>query len=166
MRFMRNRLAKLLLAFSISFSLLISGSMVIHTPSAQAASVTAAKADKIIRTAQSYKGKVKYRYGTRDSKRLIFDCSSFTQFVFKKNGIDIPWGSSAQARVGAPVKNKAQLKKGDLVMFSVSKPGRINHVGIYIGSGKFIHNSPSSGVAISDLNSGFWKNKYITGRRL
>ncbi|UUZ97652.1 C40 family peptidase [Paenibacillus sp. P25] len=109
---------------------------------------------------------MKYRYGTRDPQHLIFDCSSFTQFVFSKNGISIPWGANAQTRVGTPVKDKAHLQKGDLVMFSVGTPGRISHVGIYLGNGKFVGNSPSRGVAIYDMNTGYWKNRYITGRHL
>jgi lipoprotein Spr len=105
-------------------------------------------------------------FGTRDASRLIFDCSSFTQFVYQKNSVQIPWGSKAQAQAGTRVSDKAYLVKGDLVMFSVGTPGRINHVGIYIGNGKFISNTPSSGVSITDMNSGYWKNKYITGRHL
>jgi cell wall-associated NlpC family hydrolase len=52
------------------------------------------------------------------------------------------------------------------VFFSVGTPGRISHVGIYLGNGKYIGNSPSHGVAIYDMNSGYWKYRYITARRL
>jgi lipoprotein Spr len=117
-----------------------------------------------VSNAESYMGKVRYKFSTRDTQHLIFDCSSFTQFVFKQNGIDIPWGSSAQAHFGTRVPDKAHLSIGDLIMFSVNTPGHINHVGIYIGNGKFISNTPSSGVAISNLNSGYWSSRYITAR--
>ncbi|SDO04536.1 Cell wall-associated hydrolase, NlpC family [Paenibacillus sp. yr247] len=173
----KNRLIKSLVGISLSLSLLTSGTMILSPQSAHAATDSAAttatysatsasKDDRIVRTAQSYIGKVRYRFGVRDTNRLILDCSAFTQMVFKKNGITIPWGSSAQAKVGTPVKHKAQLRKGDLVMFSVSKPGRINHVGIYIGNGKFISNTTSSGVVIRDLNTGYWKDRFIIGRHL
>lgn len=171
-----NRLSKSLVGISLSLSLLTSGTMFLSPQSAHAAAAPAAtatysatsasKADSIVRTAQSYIGKVRYGFGVRDTNRLILDCSAYTQMVFKMNGITIPWGSSAQAKVGTPVKNKAQLQKGDLVMFSVSKPGRINHVGIYLGNGKFISNTASSGVVIRDLNTGYWKDRFITGRHL
>jgi lipoprotein Spr len=165
MVFMNSRFIKSLAGITLSLAIFASGTLVVGAKPAQAA-VTASQSDKIVQTAQSYMGKVKYRFGTRDASRLMFVCSSFTQFVFQKNCINITWGSSAQTRVGTPVKNKSQLVKGDLVMFSVSKPGRINHVGIYIGNGKFISNTPSSGVSITDMNSGYWKNRYITGRHI
>ncbi|MDU0206363.1 C40 family peptidase [Paenibacillus sp. MAH-36] len=162
----KNRLSQSLVGIALSLSLFGSASLLLPAPSAQAATVSASKADQIVNTALSYQGKVKYRFGVKDPQHLAFDCSSFTQFVFSKNGISIPWGSSAQTRVGSPVKDKAHLQKGDLVMFSVSTPGHINHVGIYLGNGKFVGNSPSRGVAIYDLNSGYWNNRYITGRHL
>ncbi|TBL74614.1 C40 family peptidase [Paenibacillus thalictri] len=127
---------------------------------------TTSKADKIIKSAESYIGKVKYKYGVRDPQHLIFDCSAFTQFIFAKNGVTIPWGSTAQSKAGKAVSSKANLQKGDLVLFSVSKPGHIDHVGIYIGSGKMIHNHPDKGVEITDINSGYWKDRFITGRRV
>lgn len=162
----KNRLSQSLVGITLCLSLFGSASLLLPAPSAQAAAVSTSKADQIVNTALSYQGKVKYRFGVRDPQHLTFDCSSFTQFVFSKNGISIPWGSSAQTRVGSPVKDKAHLQKGDLVMFSVGTPGKINHVGIYLGNGKFVGNSPSRGVAIYDMNSGYWKNRFITGRHL
>jgi cell wall-associated NlpC family hydrolase len=120
---------------------------------------------KIINTAKSFQGRVKYVFGTRDQKRLILDCSSFTQYVFQLNGKSIPWGSRAQARVGTYIPRN-QLQPGDLVFFSVSTPGQINHVGIYMGNGQFINNLPKKGVVISDFNSSHWTSHYITGRRV
>ncbi|MCZ8511020.1 C40 family peptidase [Paenibacillus filicis] len=155
---------KALILTAVSFSLLFSAASVSLPGSASAAEIYATHGDSIVSTATSYIGKVRYHFGTRDSQHLVFDCSSFTQFVFKQNGINIPWGSSAQTRFGTPVNSKSQLSIGDLVMFSVSTLGRINHVGIYIGNGKFISNVPSSGVVISDLNSGYWGSRFITGR--
>lgn len=177
----KNRLSKSIVGISLSLSLLTAGGVLWSPQAAHAAveagssidalnasstAISATRADSIVRTAKSYVGRVKYRFGVRDIQRLRLDCSAFTQLVFKKNGITIPWGSSAQAKVGTPVKYKSQLRKGDLVLFSVSKPGRINHVGIYIGNGKFISNTTSSGVVISDLNKGYWKDRFIKGRRV
>ncbi|MBD0382157.1 C40 family peptidase [Paenibacillus sedimenti] len=178
MTFMKkSRLGKSLVGISLSLSLLTSGSMLFNPQSAHADTISAdataaysatssSRADRIIRTAESYKGKVRYAFGVRDTRRLILDCSAFTQMVFKQNGISIPWGSKAQAKMGTRISSKSNLSKGDLVMFSVSKPGRINHVGIYIGNGKFISNTASSGVVVRDMYSGYWKDRFITGRRL
>ncbi|WP_052487993.1 C40 family peptidase, partial [Gordoniibacillus kamchatkensis] len=121
--------------------------------------------NNIVNTAKSFIGRVTYQFGTRDQSRLIFDCSSYTQYVFQLNGIHIPWGSRAQAQIGSFVP-RDQLQPGDLVMFSVSTPGQINHVGIYIGNGQFINNLPHRGVIISDMNSSYWNSHYITARRV
>lgn len=156
---------KLIGASAIALSLLFTSTAVtMPVPSASAQEIYATNGHLAVNIAKSYIGKVRYDFGTRNEARLIFDCSSFTQFVFKQRGIHIPWGSRAQTSFGTRVPSKSQLAIGDLVMLSVSKPGQINHVGIYIGNGKFIHNSPSSGVTISSLNSGYWGSRYITGR--
>jgi len=160
---MRKSLIATVLALSLLFSI---ASVVMASPLTPVQISTPAFSDNLIKTAESYQGKVKYVFGVRDLKHLILDCSSFTQLVFGKNGVYIPWGSNAQTHYGTPVKNKANLQKGDLVMFSVHTPGRINHVGIYIGNGKFIENIPKYGVVIADLNSKYWSMRFITGRHI
>nr|WP_275983846.1 C40 family peptidase [Paenibacillus hamazuiensis] len=154
----------MLAASALAVTLLGTCSGVAMASSAATAQISSSTADRIVNTAESYIGKVKYVYGVRDPQRLIFDCSAFTQFVFAQNGIKLPWGSNAQAQYGKPVTSKANLQKGDLVMFSVSTPGHINHVGIYIGGGKMVHNHPGRGVEITDINSGFWQSRFIVGR--
>lgn len=155
---------KLIIASSVALSLLFSTSSFMMPTAASAQEIYATNGHKFVNTAKSYIGRVTYRYGTRDPQHLIFDCSAFTQFVFKKNGINIPWGSKAQTQFGSRVPDKSQLAIGDLVMFSVSTPGQINHVGIYIGDGQFISNTKSSGVVTSSLRTGYWSTRYITAR--
>lgn len=140
-----------------------------NTPqvAASTSSMTSAqKADKLIKFAQSLQGKVKYKYGVNDPKNLIFDCSSFTKYALKQVGVDVKWGANAQYNQGKKV-SKSNLKKGDLVFLSVKTPGKIGHVGIYMGNGKFIHNTTGSvyGVTTSDLNKGYWKNRYVSAAR-
>ncbi|MFC5650624.1 C40 family peptidase [Paenibacillus solisilvae] len=134
----------------------VSSQFVVVTPAEQ----------NIVANAQSYIGKVRYHFGTRNLQKLILDCSSFTQLVFKNNGIDIPWGSRAQAKSGTLVKSKSDLRVGDPVMFSIGTPGKIQHVGIYIGNGLFINNQPGAGVNIKSLTSGYFNNRFIMGRHI
>jgi cell wall-associated NlpC family hydrolase len=144
------------------------GSSAPSTPSKPAAETpSSSKADAIIATAKSLIGKAEYDYGTRDPKRLIFDCSSFTQYVFEKHGIKLKWGTRYQKNAGTYV-SKSNLQKGDLVFFSVGSSSSIGHVGIYIGNGDFIHilDKSVSDVHISNLNSGYWKDHYVTARRV
>lgn len=129
---------------------------------------TSSRADQVIAVAKSYMGRVSYAYGTRNTTKLIFDCSSFTEFVFAKVGVDLKWGTKSQKSAGSYV-SKGNLAKGDLVFFDTigSNNGVINHVGIYIGSGQVIHNTPSAGgLLISSVTSGYWSTHYVTARRV
>ncbi|WP_438432773.1 C40 family peptidase [Gorillibacterium sp. sgz500922] len=157
-----KKFTALLLAAVLAFG----ASAMLPAKKAEAATASST-ASKVISIAKSYQGKVQYQYGVRNTSKLIFDCSSFTQFVYKKVGITIPWGANAQTKSGTKITKTANLKPGDLVMFSVSTPGKIGHVGIYIGNGKFIHNlSPKYDVVISDLSKGSWNKKFISGTRV
>jgi cell wall-associated NlpC family hydrolase len=133
---------------------------------ATASATSAQKIDKVIAISKSLMGKVRYKFGVNNPSRLWFDCSSFTKYVFAKQGISLKWGSKAQSKQGVYV-SKSKLKKGDLVFFSVGTPGKVNHVGIYIGGGKFIQNTIGgsvNGVIISDLSK--YSKRYITARRV
>jgi hypothetical protein len=114
----------------------------------------------IIDTAYKYMG-VPYVWGGTTPKG--FDCSGFTQYVFKQHGISIPRVTQSQVLTGRPV-SKSNLKKNDLVFFNTYTTN--GHVGIYIGAGNFIHASSSSGVTIGNLSSSYWKKKYSTARRI
>lgn len=122
---------------------------------------------RVIDFAKKYLG-TPYKYGT--SGPSSFDCSGFTSFVFKNTGIAISRSSRDQAHDGEKV-GKGDLRIGDLVFFdTVGKvDGNITHVGIYIGDGKFIHASSGKNakkVVISDLNEGYYKDRFVTARRL
>jgi len=97
-----------------------------------------------------------------------FDCSGFTSFVCRKNGINIPRTSIMQGEVGLKVARK-ELKEGDLIFFDTSKEkkGYITHVGIYLGNNNFIHaSSANKKVVISSLNQSFYKARFKWGRRV
>jgi len=123
-------------------------------------------ADAVVDFALSLKGKVRYVFGKNDPDAFIFDCSSFTKFVFASAGVDLKWGSRAQSQQGEYVPAD-ELEPGDLVFFSVGTAGKVNHVGIYIGDGQFIHNTIGktfNGLLISELDN--YSDRYITARRV
>lgn len=105
---------------------------------------------------------VKYSYGGTTVKG--FDCSGFTQYIFKKLGIELSRSSNSQAKEGKRVA-KSDLREGDLVFFNTNGKG-ISHVGIYIGDGKFAHASTSRGVTIDALESKYYAPRYVTARRV
>lgn len=114
----------------------------------------------IIASAQKYMG-VPYVWGGATPKG--FDCSGFTQYVMKENGIQIPRTAAEQYAAGTPV-DKANLKVGDLVFFTTYKPGA-SHVGFYMGNGKFIHaSSGADQVTVSSLDENYYVEHYIGSR--
>ena len=96
-----------------------------------------------------------------------FDCSGLTSYLYNKVcGISLYRNSAAQSNNGYPV-SKSNLKQGDLLFFSTNGSGSISHVGIYVGNGKMIHAStPSTGVIISDIESNYYSNTFVTARRI
>ena len=115
----------------------------------------------IVATAKQYLGS-KYTYGG-SSPSTGFDCSGFTSYVFKQHGISLNRTAAAQYSNGVAV-SRANLQPGDLVMFGKSG---INHVAIYIGGGQIIHAStPSTGVRIDSLSTGYYNNNYVGARRV
>lgn len=107
---------------------------------------------------------VRYSYGGTTSRG--FDCSGYVRHVFKELGItSLDRTSSGMYGQGTAVK-KSDLQPGDLVFFNTSGK-RVSHVGIYIGSGKFIHASTSKGVIKTSINDKYyWGNKYVGAKRI
>ena len=119
---------------------------------------TSSKGNEIVAYAKQFLG-CKYVYGGTTTKG--FDCSGFTQYVYKNFGVNLNRTAAAQYSNGTSVKN---LQAGDLVMFGKSG---INHVGIYIGGNTFIHAANSKrGVTTDTLASGYYKTNYVGARRI
>ncbi len=122
------------------------------------------KCKRIENDAKKKLGK-RYVWGASGTKNT-YDCSSFTKYVYRKNGIAIPRTSIMQSKHGKYVKRK-DLKKGDLIFFDTSKrrKGYVNHVGIYLGNNKFIHaSSAKKKVVVSNLSK-FYGQRYKGARR-
>ncbi|TGE37069.1 peptidoglycan endopeptidase [Desulfosporosinus fructosivorans] len=121
--------------------------------------ISRSDSSSLVDNARSLTG-VPYVYG--GTSRSGFDCSGYTQYVYKGSGISLPRTSSSQYKVGSSVK-KAQLQEGDLVFFATNNSGP-SHVGIYIGGESFIHAS-NSGVRTSSLSEGYYADRYLGARR-
>ena len=119
------------------------------------------KATAIINTAKQYLG-VKYVWGGTSSSG--FDCSGLVQHVFASHGITLPRVSRDQYLIGNNVDFN-NLQPADLVFFSLNGDKVVNHLGIYIGDGQFIHASSSKGVVISEFSS-YWTSYYSGAKRV
>ena len=122
--------------------------------------------EKIQEEMEKYLG-VRYKRGGNSTNG--FDCSGFVKQIYSEVfGIDLPHQSSEQNRssIFTPVSSD-ELKTGDLVFFSAGRNRKgINHVGIYLADGKFIHSARTKGVAISSLEDSHWKARLVSSKRL
>ncbi len=118
---------------------------------------------RIIQTAHRFIG-THYRWGGA-SMQGGFDCSGLTMTVYRLNGMQLPRNSRYQYRAGTRVSRDA-LQNGDLVFFATQGKGRISHVGIYAGQGRFIH-APGKGkrIRLTSLSNPYFSSCYIGARR-
>ena len=121
------------------------------------------KVDVLIALAKSKIGDG-YIYGKTGPEH--FDCSGFVYYLFKESGNPIPRTSLEQSKNGKKLTRKA-LKKGDMVFFDTYERGHVNHSGVYLGDGRFIHASSGKAMAvtISELDKGFYVDKFRWGIR-
>ncbi len=106
----------------------------------------------------------KYRRGGMSRKAV--DCSGFTGLIYKTVfDQQIDRVSTVIAKNLKESVAKEDLLPGDMVFFSTFKKKYINHVGIYLGEGKFIHASIKKGVTVSRLDEGYYSKAYRKGGR-
>ncbi len=112
-----------------------------------------------LKTAFDLRGTL-YRMGGASEQGL--DCSGLVWVSFASAGIRLPRTSQEQFHATERVGRDA-LQPGDLVFFKTgrSKKREIDHVGIYVGNGKFLH-APRRGKAVSlaSLSESYWDSRY------
>ena len=123
------------------------------------------KRSSIISNARAHIG-TKYKAGGKTPAG--FDCSGFSFYIFKENGIALQASSTLQSSQGIKIKTK-DLEKGDLLFFGSGE--RINHVGIVTKNEKgklsMIHSSSSRGIIEEDITeSAYWQKRLLFGRRV
>ena len=108
---------------------------------------------------------VPYRWGG-NTPESGFDCSGLVNFVFRDMGrINMPRTAREIAALPIPQVRDGRLAPADLVFFGDSSG--VNHVGIYVGQGRFVH-APNSGgtVRLDELNGHYWREHYLGARRV
>ncbi|WP_270886727.1 C40 family peptidase [Pedococcus sp. 5OH_020] len=128
-----------------------SGSTVSRSADRVAPASTKPATGGVLGIAARYEG-IMYRYG--GTTPAGFDCSGFTQYVFRQVGISLPRTAEGQRAATTPVSNP---QPGDLVFFG----SPAYHVGIYAGNG-MMWDSPRSGKAVA-LRS-IWSGSVTYGR--
>jgi len=132
---------------------------------ADPASAATEQSKQLIEGGKEYIG-TPYRMGglIKNGEPVAFDCSLFTKHVYAALGVELPRTSKAQAKAGEKVE-RGNISQGDLLFFRTNGKS-ISHVAIYVGDGKMIHASSNHGVTISDMNSSYWKKRFVTARRV
>ena len=107
-----------------------------------------------------------YVWGGTNLKTGV-DCSGFVYAVYKNFGITLNRSSATMVNNGVEV-SKSNLQAGDLVFFNSGGNSDICHVGIYCGDGTYVHSTDGAayGVTVTNLNSGYSANTYVTARRV
>jgi hypothetical protein len=106
-----------------------------------------------------------YVWGGTDLKGGV-DCSGLFYSVFKKFGLSIPRVTYDQIGQGKAIKMN-ELQVGDLIFFDTAAKSGPDHVGMYLGDGKFLHAPrPGKSVEISDLKSGYYQDAFMGARRM
>jgi murein DD-endopeptidase / murein LD-carboxypeptidase len=123
------------------------------------------KPNQVISTAEKFVGTPHCMGGTT---ARCMDCSGLTYTSFGAHKIMLPRRSQDQARYGRIIFDRNDLKRGDLVFFtkSYNSPDYITHVGIYMGSDRFLHASSSQGVIVSPLSNPWWSQRFVFGTRV
>ncbi|MFN3702397.1 C40 family peptidase [Thermomonas sp.] len=106
-----------------------------------------------------------YRYGG-NTPEGGFDCSGLVGYVFRDMlDLKLPRTTRELAALQGPRIRPEQLAGGDLVFFGDG--GKVSHVGIYVGEGRFVH-APSTGgtVRLDRLDGSWWRDHYSGARRL
>lgn len=105
-----------------------------------------------------------YRAG--GMSRSGFDCSGFVGKIYNEVfSIELPRSSSQMKNCGWRITLRSAFA-GDLVFFRSHRIGRINHVGIYLGKGRFVHASVKHGVTYSNLNELYYQKRLAMVRRI
>jgi cell wall-associated NlpC family hydrolase len=114
------------------------------------------------RTAERFVG-IPYRWGGENVVDGM-DCSGFVRAVYNLCGLSIPRTSRDQYKAGESVE-KEELQDGDLVFFGSSED-TINHVGIYVGNGRFVH-APRRGeeIRVTSVDESYFEKRFVGARR-
>ncbi|WP_324317221.1 C40 family peptidase [Arenimonas sp.] len=107
-----------------------------------------------------------YRYGG-STPEGGFDCSGLVGFVFRDAaGLKLPRSTRELIDLNAPKVDRDDLQPGDLVFFN-PRGGRVSHIGIYVGEGRFVH-APATGgtVRLDSLESAYWRKHYVSAKRI
>lgn len=95
-----------------------------------------------------------------------FDCSGFTQYIYKNaGGISIPRTTDQQYKIGTSVA-KSDLQPGDLIFYKNTYKKGISHVGVYAGNNMVLNATSSNGIDLVSMDNSYWGPRYAGAKRV
>lgn len=115
-------------------------------PAKKPARASGATAARVMAIARSLRG-IPY-VATGYSPSQGFNCSSYTQYVFQRVGINLGGAYTVTQYARSRHISRSQARPGDLIFYYNYKNDFLGHVGIYAGNGMFWH-APRTGRVVS-----------------
>lgn len=139
-----------------------------QTTSGANVSAATPRTEDIVEIAKQYLG-YPYVYGA--SGPDAFDCDGYIAYIYDLAGITLP--DNSYDNYGTRINDRLDLRVGDLVFFdTLFVDGNLaDHVGIYIGDGKFIHvdtrlSKREVSIDSMTLDNGWYTARFVWGIRI
>ena len=121
---------------------------------------------RVERAALAQQGKP-YVFGTAGPDS--FDCSGLMKYAYAAAGVTLDHNTRSVASDDRyrTISDPSQLRRGDLVYFdTIANATEIDHVGLWLGRGRFVHASSSGGeVMISEFDEK-WQSRFVLAKRI
>jgi cell wall-associated NlpC family hydrolase len=93
-----------------------------------------------------------------------FDCSGYTQYIYRQ--LDIPIRRICTQQIGDGIAVPLEeIQPGDLVLFQHNSPRFVSHVGMYVGSG-YVLQSGDNGVSYMSVHGPYFTEHIKAVRRI
>lgn len=110
------------------------------------------------------------KYALGGNGPATFDCSGLACYAMTQAGYSVSrYSAAAYSQISSWTKigGVSSLKKGDLLFFKSDGSPAISHMGIYTGSGQFVHASSGQGVVmVSAIDNAYWARNFVLARRV
>jgi len=138
--------------------------LVVSCAGAARAETIAKARDNVITQTLAYLN-IPYLWGGEHPQTGL-DCSGFVQLVFRKAGLELPRVARDQFSA-TDFLPPSRVLPGDLVFFAMKHPGtaRVDHVGIYLGKGYFIHASFTNGIHVEPITKPYYQDRLVGIRK-
>ena len=130
---------------------------------AQAKSIADAR-NQVVQETLKYLS-IPYLWGGTHPKTGL-DCSGFVQLVYSKAGLNLPRVAREQYAASLHLK-PASVLPGDMIFFAMKHPGtaKVDHIGIYVGKGFFVHASFTNGIHIDAVTNPYYYQRIVSIRK-